>query len=421
MDPDDNDPHLEVCNFTRFRKFNLIFVAGIAVKCGLLDGETGNEVLPLEFDGVRYLGAGRAAVLVGELPAPTTDFDSVLRFPAKREEQLGVVNSEFAPYSYGVDLPYEMVDRRRWALVELPSGKNLTNPVFDLIQPFREGFARARLGNKIGYIDTTGRWAVEARFDRADDFQDGLAGVQIGDRIVWIDRHGREVALFATIDEPTDAATNRDSPKSGTTIAGTAFFVSSTGDAITNAHVVRGCKRIEIDGADAAATKTVIDERMDLALLKFDKTPNSFLSLRLAGPSLGEQIAAYGYPLGGLTASSGVVTFGNVSALSGPNDRTDLFQFSAEIQPGSSGGPVIDNRGAVVGVVVARLSDAQVAKATGAVPQNVNFGVKSQNLATFLSVHGVEPKELRFWNLQRSQQEVGRIAATATVKVMCSR
>ena len=85
-----------------------------------------------------------------------------------------------------------------------------------------------------------------------------------------------------------------------------------------------------------------------------------------------------GYPLRGALASGANVTVGNVSALAGPGDDRRLIQITAPVQPGNSGGPVLDSAGNAVGVAVAKLDAAAMARATGDIPQNVNFAVSAR-------------------------------------------
>ncbi len=63
------------------------------------------------------------------------------------------------------------------------------------------------------------------------------------------------------------------------------------------------------------------------------------------------------------------------------------MQITAPIQPGNSGGPIVNSSGQVVGVVVAKLG---IDAATGNVPQNVNFGIRAQTVQSILSQHGVD-------------------------------
>ena len=100
---------------------------------------------------------------------------------------------------------------------------------------------------------------------------------------------------------------------------------------------------------------------------------------------------AAGFPYYSIAGTSLNLTGGNVSALAGVDDDRRFFTFSAPVQPGNSGGPLIDARGAVRGLVVARLSEDYIVEATGSLPQNVNYALGEAELARFLRQHGVEP------------------------------
>jgi uncharacterized protein len=169
--------------------------------------------------------------------------------------------------------------------------------------------------------------------------------------------------------------------------SGTAFFVSKEGEALTNAHVVESCQRISVAGRDALLIAS--DRKNDLALLATAITPRHWASWR-SSVQLGEDIVAYGFPLTGVLASSGNVVTGNVTALAGMGDDSRYLQVSAPLQPGNSGGPLLDRHGNVVGVVVAKLDALKVASATGDIPQNVNFAIKASVAQAFLDAHNVQ-------------------------------
>jgi serine protease Do len=130
------------------------------------------------------------------------------------------------------------------------------------------------------------------------------------------------------------------------------------------------------------------DTANDLALLKGDLMPNRAASLRV-GVKVGEGISASGYPLVGLLSRSGNFTVGNVSAITGLGDDTRYLQISAPVQSGNSGGPVLDQSGNVVGIVVSKLDAIKVAEAINDVAQNVNFAIKTTVLTNFLDASGV--------------------------------
>jgi S1-C subfamily serine protease/Holliday junction resolvasome RuvABC ATP-dependent DNA helicase subunit len=168
--------------------------------------------------------------------------------------------------------------------------------------------------------------------------------------------------------------------------SGTGFSVTADGYVVTNAHVVEGCENPQVVcGMAEPVTAQVLarDAANDLALLKVDFATDHVASLR-AGVRIGEEIAAFGYPLQGTLSTGGNFTVGNVSALAGFKNDSRHIQISAPIQPGNSGGPVIDQCGNVIGVVVSVLT----AHSKGAA-QNVNFAIKINVLTAFLDSHGV--------------------------------
>ncbi len=103
----------------------------------------------------------------------------------------------------------------------------------------------------------------------------------------------------------------------------------------------------------------------------------------------GDSIVVVGYPLRGFLASEANVTTGTVSALAGPDDDRRLFQITAPVQPGNSGGPVLDASGNVVGVVMAKLDAIRIARATGDIPQNINFAISAGIVRSFLDAQSV--------------------------------
>ena len=94
--------------------------------------------------------------------------------------------------------------------------------------------------------------------------------------------------------------------------------------------------------------------RSDLALLKADAAPSSIAVFRGGpAPKLGDPVVAFGFPLPGLLSSEGNVSTGILSAMSGIRNDVRFVQISAPVQPGSSGGPLLDSSGHVIGIVVA--------------------------------------------------------------------
>jgi serine protease Do len=202
------------------------------------------------------------------------------------------------------------------------------------------------------------------------------------------------------------------SPEPETTISGTGFFVAQN-RVVTNNHVVSGCtKAIQVrypDGRSYTATISGQDATNDLVLLHTEMPNLSVASFRFQ-PLLGEAVATYGFPYSGILSPN--FTSGDIAALSGPKGDTRFLQTSTPIQPGNSGGPLLDMSGRVVGVVVAQLN---------AIPnQNVNFAIQPSLVINFLSVKGVTLNlDNSSTGAQRSPSEVADMAKKFTVQIYC--
>jgi putative serine protease PepD len=139
---------------------------------------------------------------------------------------------------------------------------------------------------------------------------------------------------------------------------GTGVIVADNGTILTADHVVSGGGAITVtfaDGTVAPATVTSSDKTTDIATLAPQKLPSVVVPATLGGGAdVGDAVVAIGNPLG-LTdsVSAGVVSGLNRSAATDTGKRTGLIQFDASVNPGSSGGPLLDNRGMVIGIVVA--------------------------------------------------------------------
>ncbi|WP_370057220.1 trypsin-like peptidase domain-containing protein [Sinorhizobium fredii] len=170
--------------------------------------------------------------------------------------------------------------------------------------------------------------------------------------------------------------------------SGTGFAVTSDGWLMTNAHVVEGCDRIEVKGMGTASDPR-IDATNDLALIKVSADrPLTPLVFRRAPTRLGEDIVAIGYPLADLLSDSVKITTGNVNALAGLRNDTRYIQISTPIQPGSSGGPVIDRDGYLLGITSATFSK-RAADEIGITAQNINFAIRASVAELFMQTQGI--------------------------------
>jgi len=201
-------------------------------------------------------------------------------------------------------------------------------------------------------------------------------------------------------------------------------IVVSEGQVLTNHHVVRECDAHEIiDGGNAvhAATLRASDTQRDLALLSVDKRFTSVARFRSdAAPRLGEAITVVGYPLVNVLGSNPTVGFGHVSSTTGIRNNPAQMQISVPIQRGNSGGPVFDQAGNVIGVVVSKLDALKMAASAGDLPQNVNFAIRGEVMRLFLENNRVNFAVSRD-TAKLENTDIASQGAAVTVRVRCVR
>src|SRR5262249_4848380 len=172
-----------------------------------------------------------------------------------------------------------------------------------------------------------------------------------------VDMKGSAAAIQAIENCVNEHPPRAQPPEAETIISGTGFFVAPN-RVVTNNHVVSGCtKAIQVrypERASYTATLSGQDYTNDLALLHTEMPNLSVASFR-SEPLLGEAVATYGFPYSNILSSPNF-TSGNIAALSGLKGNTSFLQTSTPIQPGNSGGPLLDSAGRVVGVVVSQLN-----------------------------------------------------------------
>ena len=202
---------------------------------------------------------------------------------------------------------------------------------------------------------------------------------------------------------------------------GTGFFITEDGYFITNEHVVRNTTQIRlVTSAGLISAKVVkVDAANDLALLKAE---GKFAALSVAtsrGVKLGGTVATVGFPNIGLQGFAPKLAKGEIASLSVASDDARYFQISVPVQPGNSGGALVDERGNVVGVVSAKLNARAALAASGALPENVNYAVKSSFLLGFLeSVPEVAAKLKEPNTKDRKFEDVVKAAEQAAVLVL---
>jgi peptidylprolyl isomerase len=195
-------------------------------------------------------------------------------------------------------------------------------------------------------------------------------------------------------------------------------FRISIGQFVTNEHVINKCVTLKINGKSGGRL-IAADPVRDLALISIDNDTGEIARIRTTRIQLNESVTAAGFPL--QSAFSGIaITNGTISRLSGLRGDTGEVQISAPVQPGNSGGPLLDAAGIVIGVVASKLDALKVVGATGDIPQNVNFAINASVLKSFLDSKSINYLETGA-NPELSGVQIAARASAFTVLIECER
>lgn len=168
---------------------------------------------------------------------------------------------------------------------------------------------------------------------------------------------------------------------------GTGFFISSNGLFVTNNHVIKDAKKITVRIHNNIYDATVVksDGVNDLAILRVNGLTFHYLNLISSKDvKLGEKVFTIGYPNPQIQGFNPKLTRGDINSLSGALDDACRFQISCPVQPGNSGGALVNEKGEVIGIVCGKLKDSLCIKTSGTLPQNVNYAIKSSYLLALI-------------------------------------
>ncbi len=184
-------------------------------------------------------------------------------------------------------------------------------------------------------------------------------------------------------------------PAGGT---GSGIIITNAGLVLTNHHVIAGCKKFAVitsTGDRVAANLVTSDPKLDVAVLRLSKpfrhpqfqAPPALVSS--GSVKSGEKVFTFGHPLADLLSTEAKYNEGSVSALSGMRDDRNIMQISVPIQPGNSGGPLANNRGEIVGLIVATVNGGALLRQQDILAQNINFAIKADPILAFLRSKGI--------------------------------
>ncbi|MBV8213538.1 MAG: trypsin-like peptidase domain-containing protein [Verrucomicrobia bacterium] len=163
-------------------------------------------------------------------------------------------------------------------------------------------------------------------------------------------------------------------------MCGSGFVIQQNGYILTNYHVIKKATRITITvpGREAVSARLVTtDQEKDLAILQVSLRNLTALPIASSDTvQVLDSVTVLGYPLPSELGTALSASDGKVNAVrEGHSGGTRLFQIDANVNPGNSGGPLLNNHGEVVGIVVAKINSLLYAKENGALPERINFAI----------------------------------------------
>jgi len=198
------------------------------------------------------------------------------------------------------------------------------------------------------------------------------------------EKHDAKVKEYKRKKENKNKEEVEEGEQTGPRMTGTAFFINKKGHLITNFHVVaNSSNRLKIiyEGEEIKAKIIAKDEKVDLALLKVNVKNENYIEITDKTIKKMQSIIAAGYPH--LHLSDDLkFTSGIISSLKGIGNNTALVQIDAALNPGNSGGPIIDReKGHLAAVAVARMEGDHY--------QSINYGIKANRVKEFIESNSV--------------------------------
>ncbi len=267
-------------------------------------------------------------------------------------------------------------------------------------------------------------------FDKINKLDFNLFNRKLGEEHEWDNVINRSLTEFKALDcnniianfykKRTKKSSSKEIKIDNTILSlgiGTAFFINAEGYFITNEHVInQDCKsfKTNFENKSYDYETIIMDNANDLAIGKINvesSTPYIQLS---DGAELGEDILVAGFPLSILLANNNVkITRGIVSSLSGVKNNFSEIQIDAAIQPGNSGGPIVNDKAELIGV------STYIMNPVGDInPQNVNFGKKVDLVKSFLKSNQIKipPKKNK---KKMSSKQIAKILEKSTINLFC--
>ena len=194
--------------------------------------------------------------------------------------------------------------------------------------------------------------------------------------------------------------------------SGSAFFINKQGNLLTNNHVIDGCVQSKINyfKEEYDAKLVATDKNLDLALLKTELVPKSFISFSKSKLKKRDLITTAGYPLGIEFSDDLKINDGKISSLKGLDNNSNHIMHNIDINPGNSGGPIVNQKGELVAVAVSGMSKD--------IYEGLNFGIKSSAVENFLRSNKIHPT-MGAVKFSMSSDDVNQLLEESTVYTFC--
>jgi len=265
------------------------------------------------------------------------------------------------------------------------------------------------LGYETGKIDgVLGRLTIAAikSFQKEADLE--IIGKPTEDLLISLQTELRRLKLNAS-------KVSTEPVKLPIVSSGTGFYIQKD-TIVTNYHVVKNCEYLSTREGSKLTVNTE-DKVNDIAILDTQILNENILSLSV-NPTLGQIVYSGGFPYSGILDSFNF-TLGNISSLLGPGSNISEFQFTAPIQPGNSGGAILNSKGGVVGITKSSADAASFLTETKSVPQNINFGIKVEILKDILKENKIEYEAGdNFW-WRSSEEKIAELSKNASLLINC--
>ena len=323
------------------------------------------------------------------------------------------IESDIETKKKALDENFDILESRLIQVEDFLSGKESTkesNPIkplsSELVRSIQElltilGYETGKIDGVLGPLTIAGIKAFEKTNEQ------DLTGTPSDQLLVSLQESIRQ--------RNNELARGNELPKELPVVStGTGFFINES-NLITNYHVVQKCNYLSTQKMGLLSIETQ-DQVNDIAVLTSNEESKSFLRLH-TNPQLGQSIYTGGYPYNDVLDNFNF-TIGNISSLRGTQSNISQFQFTAPVQPGSSGGPILNDRGGVVGVTVSGLG-AGFAEANNTLPQNIAFGIKVGVVQDILAEEGTPfTAGQEFW-FSSSQEQIAQLAKDSSVVIQC--